>query len=346
MARMYSDEIVDNANKTQIAAADRALQMRQLRNQERQAQLDEMVKYAGLADAGYSVRQAPRKTGIAGMFGGGGQMTLEKEPGFQGLKELQRQELQDKLEMNNYKKKAYQQYFGEGANSGTEQPQIFGQGVGQPQTFGAGAGQGGDQAFVMTPDGRFVSNPNRPKPLNDLQQAQLADRKRKQAESEKLQADQQEALRVSAEDSLGTIGEVKKGLKYFGPMKGNLPSAVTTFPFSKEQGDRKNWEANIEKLLSQKVLDVMTKLKETSKTGATGFGAMNEKELTLLQNAATALRRDLNPDDAARYLNDIETIHRKVLGSGERVPEFASESDIPPGFKGRAKVGGVTGMVN
>jgi NACalpha-BTF3-like transcription factor len=80
------------------------------------------------------------------------------------------------------------------------------------------------------------------------------------------------------------------------------------------------------KLISEKVLALMTDLKKPSANGSTGFGALSEKELSILQNAATALKRDLNPEDALRYLNDIEQIHNKVLNGGQGTEDGGSDA--------------------
>ena len=108
----------------------------------------------------------------------------------------------------------------------------------------------------------------------------------------------------SAKEALSTIGEIEKGIQYFG-LTGGLPS----IPGS----ERANWESNVNKLMAQQVLDVMSSLKNASKTGATGFGQLSEKELSLLKNAATALKRTLSSEDATRYLNQIKDSFSKVL---------------------------------
>lgn len=272
------------------------------KRQRPEQELDQAVKYAQLAESGYNVRQEPKR----GMFGRS-QMVLEQNPNFQSLKELQRQKLQNDLEMGNYKLQNARRYFG-----GVDQ--------GSGQTFGGGSTQ---EDFVMSPDGRFVANPNKVKPLNELQKAQLADRERKASEAQAANDVKEESLINTANENLRAIEESKKGLKYFGPL-GKMPSVpVITGDYSK----RKNWENNINKVLSGKVLEVMNEMKRASKTGATGFGALNEKELAILQGASTALSRDLAPKDALRYLNEIETMQRRVLSRGGK--KFGQQPQIP-----------------
>lgn len=117
----------------------------------------------------------------------------------------------------------------------------------------------------------------------------------------KLKAD---AVKDSASETLKTIGEIKKKMGSFG-LTGGLPSIPGTA--------RMNWEVNINKLTSEMVLRTMNNLKQASRTGATGFGALSDRELGILQNAATSLKRTLSPEDAQRYIADIEESMNKIL---------------------------------
>lgn len=139
-------------------------------------------------------------------------------------------------------------------------------------------------------------------------------------------------VKDSAQDVLNTIGEVEKGINYFG-LTGQLPSIPGTA--------RANWEANVNKLLSGKVLDVMTKMKQASKTGATGFGQLSNKELGVLQQASTAIKRGLSPKDAQRYINDMKANLQKVIEGQQEIPSFNSEQEAEAsGIKGVILING------
>jgi len=125
-------------------------------------------------------------------------------------------------------------------------------------------------------------------------------------EKTKQQDTESEFIRNSAEETLGTIAEVEKGLKYFGAV-GEVP---TLNPWGFE---RKNWEANINKLLSGKIVALITDMKKASKTGATGFGQLSEKEGQILREASTALKRNLSPQDAQKYINIIKKSVQKIM---------------------------------
>jgi hypothetical protein len=134
-------------------------------------------------------------------------------------------------------------------------------------------------------------------------------------EAEKMESDKKAQLegdmvKESAQDTLDTIAEIENGIKYFGAM-GNLPALPAEYP-------KQNWQANLDKLQSKLVVDLMNRMKQASRTGATGFGALSEKELKVLQNAATALKKGMSEEDAQKYLNEIKTKAQKVLGGQEQ----------------------------
>lgn len=143
-------------------------------------------------------------------------------------------------------------------------------------------------------------------PQNEKAQLDLEDRKR-------VNKAKSDSVIQSANDTLNTIKEVEKRMDAFGAL-GNVPTVPGFY-------SRRNWESNIDKLKSKLILDVITNMKEASKTGATGFGQLNLQELEVLKNASTALKKDLSPQDAQRYLNEMKIVAEKVVkgsSSGEQ----------------------------
>lgn len=126
-----------------------------------------------------------------------------------------------------------------------------------------------------------------------------------------------ESVINSAQDTLDTIAEVEAGIKHFG-LLGDVPPIPGT--------DKANWVANVNKLTSSKVLDMIKTMKDASKTGATGFGALSEKELTVLENSSTALKRNLSPKDAQKYIDKIKEAAKKVVQGN--IQSFNSEAEV------------------
>lgn len=123
------------------------------------------------------------------------------------------------------------------------------------------------------------------------------------------QSKTEQALKDSAQQTINTINEIKRGLKYFGAA-GDIPA----FP---AEYDKKNWTANYNRLKDKLVVDLMLQLKSASPTGSTGFGQLSEKEGQRLENAATALQKGMKEEDAIRYLQEIESGAMKILGAND-----------------------------
>lgn len=136
------------------------------------------------------------------------------------------------------------------------------------------------------------------------------DKQNKREQTLKQQQQATEYIRSTAQDTLDTIGEIEKGINHFG-LTGGIPSIPGT--------DRYVWQSNINKLLSGKMIDLMTKMKEASKTGATGFGQLSEKEGQILREASTALKRGMPPSEAQKILNKMKIPLQKVLIEGSDI---------------------------
>lgn len=181
--------------------------------------------------------------------------------------------------------------------------------------------------------GMEFTNPNYVDPYKE---AILEEKKMKMQDKKDQQALAAENIHTEAQNMLDTIQEVKKGKDYFGPL-GDMPS----IPFvTGNYGKRVEWESNVNNLLSKKVIDIMNEMKRASRTGATGFGQLNQSELQLLKNSSTVLNKRLPPDIAMKYLNQMEGIYQKVLNGGGNAPgavqQAGGQSVIPAWAKGDA----------
>jgi hypothetical protein len=144
----------------------------------------------------------------------------------------------------------------------------------------------------------------------ELIRQRVESNQQKTEEAQEKKRNQGQVVIDAAYDSLNDIAQVKAGLKYFGAgaLIGGIPGL---------QPGKVRWESYLNKLLSGKVLDVMNKMKQASRTGATGFGALNKEELKVLSDASTALKKTLDPEDALAILNEMEKKLKKIAGEGE-----------------------------
>jgi hypothetical protein len=155
---------------------------------------------------------------------------------------------------------------------------------------------------ITTPMGQLISSK-----AKVITKPETVTREKFEAEQteKKIQLEQKsQFIKDSAQDALNTIGEVEKGIRNFG-LFGNVPKIYGTPEYT--------WKTNVDKLLSGKMIDLMTQMKEASKTGATGFGQLTEKEGQILREASTALKKGLAPEKAQEYLNNMKAALQKVM---------------------------------
>lgn len=164
-------------------------------------------------------------------------------------------------------------------------------------------------------------------------------------EREKKSGEESQMIVDTAQEMLDSVKEVKKGAKYFGPY-GSAPSLLTSVGGIIDYGPRKKWEQYTQKLISGKIIELISRMKAVSKTGATGFGQLSEKEGQILKDAAVALSKDLMPKDAIEILNQMEEKLGKIVSGVNtqdytELPSFATEQEaIASGQKGEVMIGG------
>ena len=154
----------------------------------------------------------------------------------------------------------------------------------------------------------FGGNPYIKRPIDKSQSASEIRAQMAIDDIKRRNEDSKQAVLSSAQDTLETISEIEKNLDFFG-----IKSFIPAIPGS----EKANWDANINKLLSQNIINVMNSMKQASKTGATGFGQLSNKELEVLRGASTALKKNLSKEDAVRYLGKMKAVANKILVNQE-----------------------------
>ena len=129
----------------------------------------------------------------------------------------------------------------------------------------------------------------------------------------KLERDEEKELR-QAQQAYDSAGEVirsiddlkmedqKTGRPRYEQGVGAIEGLIGKSPMS---GEKYAVNKEIKTLLAAKVLDTIAQMKNASRTGATGFGAMNEKELSLIENAAVSLDPMLSDEAFGRNLDKL-----------------------------------------
>lgn len=124
---------------------------------------------------------------------------------------------------------------------------------------------------------------------------------------------------MSAQEVISGIDNLLKkdpetGTKRFEVAVGPIEGRTSGMALPTKKGE-KSFQINkeIATLLAKKALNTITEMKNASRTGATGFGAMNEKELGLIQDDIASLDTRLSDKAFEASLNRIKQRMQKVM---------------------------------
>ena len=145
------------------------------------------------------------------------------------------------------------------------------------------------------------------------------EKQRELQEEQKLEKKKAVNAFMSAQEVISGIDNLLKkdpetGTKRFQIAVGPIEGRTSGMALPTEKGE-KSFQINqeIKTLLAQKALNTITEMKNASRTGATGFGAMNEKELGLIEADIASLDPRLSDKAFEASLNRIKQRMQKVM---------------------------------
>ena len=156
----------------------------------------------------------------------------------------------------------------------------------------------------------------------DAEKRETAEKQRTQSQSLALQAIDRDLDRLTALGQFDKTSGQFQGLRPdVAPLFGLSTGRVTKF-IPGTAGAASN--AALNQITSDAVVNTILEMKAQSKTGATGFGQLNLKELDIIQSAATKVKdRNIPPETAAAELKDmIQRLRqiRNTTASGGATP--------------------------
>lgn len=145
------------------------------------------------------------------------------------------------------------------------------------------------------------------------------EKQRELQEEQKLEKKKAVNAFMSAQEVISGIDNLlkkdpKTGSKRFEVAVGPIEGRTSGMALPTKKGE-KSFQINkeIATLLAKKALNTITEMKNASRTGATGFGAMNEKELGLIQDDIASLDTRLSDEAFEASLNRIKKRMQKVM---------------------------------
>lgn len=148
---------------------------------------------------------------------------------------------------------------------------------------------------------------------------------RDMASEDKANALKSQGAIDNAEAAVSAIDHLEKNVNYFGGLEGRIAPA---FPGKIE------FNKNYQYLKAKNILNILGEMKQQSRTGATGFGAMNEKELKLIEDAAQRLDVTMDEKTAGKYLNEMKQGFQKIIdreknGYQNEVQSGTQQQNVP-----------------
>lgn len=133
--------------------------------------------------------------------------------------------------------------------------------------------------------------------------------------------EKQQAVDTARNAALASIDDTSSALDELIDPQGNLKSGVGgAVGFDRLRSvipgtSAADAKARIDRLQSRLTIDLLGEMKRQSRTGASGFGALSEKELAVLQNAAARLGTSQSDESFRQALVDIR---KQLMGMRQR----------------------------
>jgi|GEM_PF-4385073 len=141
-------------------------------------------------------------------------------------------------------------------------------------------------------------------------------------------------FKLAKEGELSSLKEFAKSAKNLSTKNLGLNYGIGKYARIVPGSDAANVNAQINKLVSSGVIQVMAKMKAESPTGATGFGALSEREMDVLKNSFSILAdRNISPKLAKEELENIHKIMNEYMGRIEKnssLPSSGQNKNVDP----------------
>lgn len=129
-----------------------------------------------------------------------------------------------------------------------------------------------------------------------------------QAQKSKEQPRAELSFNTMRDDTQNMINTIDKAIDQTSGWSAGMGSLLTSLPAS----DAKNLESTLSTIRADSAFSTLQAMREASKTGG-ALGAISERELTLLQNARTALDQDQDPQNLRENLENYKRIRTQAL---------------------------------
>lgn len=150
----------------------------------------------------------------------------------------------------------------------------------------------------------------------DFKKEQLT--QKEEAERQKRES----ALATQRQDALAVIAKIDEAEKMVSGFSAGAGAFTEGTPILGQMTGATDLAAAIESIQSSLGLNKLMELKSASKAGASGLGALSDREMNLLVSAISSLKQSQNPEQLKTNLRKIKTHYQNILKMNEGINPF------------------------
>ncbi len=122
------------------------------------------------------------------------------------------------------------------------------------------------------------------------------------------------------------IKKINEALNQVDSFSAGAGAATKNVPLLGQATGATDLGANLDTILSSLGLGKLMELKSTSKAGASGMGALSDREMTLLTSALTSLKQSQDPQQLHKHLGDVKVHYQNILQMNQGINPFGGDS--------------------
>lgn len=149
---------------------------------------------------------------------------------------------------------------------------------------------------------------------------------RKIAEEE---AKKQAAIDAQQAEANLIIGKIDEALSQVSGSSAGAMAGTKNIPVIGQMTGATDLGANLDTITSSLGLNKLMEMKNNSKAGASGMGALSDREMTLLTSALTSIKQAQKPEQLKKHLTDAKTHYQNILKMSRGINPFGSETGDP-----------------
>lgn len=134
------------------------------------------------------------------------------------------------------------------------------------------------------------------------------------------------------------INKINEALNQVDSFSAGAGAATKNVPIIGQLTGATDLAANIDTIISSLGIGKLMEMKANSKAGASGMGALSDREMNLLTSALTSLKQSQNPAQLKKHLGEVKTHYQNILQLNQGINPFGDGLGDPEADAAIARV--------